>query len=60
MEPKELDAIIFFKLLPQHISVLDYQKGFGHTDLVSVSAGDIAEISQSARHQWLIPLKTSK
>ena len=28
--------IVFLRIRPQIISVLDYQKGFGHTDLVSV------------------------
>lgn len=30
------DDILFLKIHPQIISVLDYQKGFGHTDLVKV------------------------
>jgi len=32
--------IALFKVTPEVISVLDYHKGFGHTDLVAVSAGD--------------------
>ncbi|HEY0843790.1 MAG TPA: pyridoxamine 5'-phosphate oxidase family protein [Noviherbaspirillum sp.] len=30
------DEIAFLRIRPQVISVLDYQKGFGHTDLVRV------------------------
>lgn len=30
------DDFLFLKIHPQIISVLDYQKGFGHTDLVKV------------------------
>jgi nitroimidazol reductase NimA-like FMN-containing flavoprotein (pyridoxamine 5'-phosphate oxidase superfamily) len=28
--------IVFLKITPQVISILDYEKGFGHTDLVTV------------------------
>jgi pyridoxine/pyridoxamine 5'-phosphate oxidase len=31
-----LQGIAFFRVLPEVISVLDYRKGFGHTDLVVV------------------------
>jgi general stress protein 26 len=34
--PDMRDQIAFLKIKPQLISVLDYEKGFGHTDLVSV------------------------
>ena len=30
------DAMIFLKITPVVISLLDYEKGFGHTDLVKV------------------------
>lgn len=30
------DNIVFLKIAPHVISVLDYEKGFGHTDLVTV------------------------
>lgn len=32
----ELDAICIFRLRPVIVSVIDYSKGFGHTDLVHV------------------------
>jgi hypothetical protein len=31
-----MQGIILFRITPEIISVLDYRKGFGHTDLVSV------------------------
>jgi hypothetical protein len=31
--------IAFFEILPEVVSVLDYRKGFGHTDLVQLSGG---------------------
>ena len=30
------NEIVFLKIHPQVISILDYEKGFGHTDLVTV------------------------
>ena len=44
------------RVRPTVLSILDYSKGFGHTDLVSIEAGDIAETLDSMRHHWLIPL----
>jgi general stress protein 26 len=34
--PAELEQIVLFRVTPEIISVLDYRKGFGHTDLVKV------------------------
>ena len=34
--PAELEEIVLFRATPEIISVLDYRKGFGHTDLVKV------------------------
>ena len=34
--PAELEDIVLFRVTPEIISVLDYRKGFGHTDLVKV------------------------
>jgi hypothetical protein len=31
-----MEGIILFRITPEIISVLDYRKGFGHTDLVRV------------------------
>jgi general stress protein 26 len=31
-----MDDIVFLEITPQVISVLDYQQGFGHTELVTV------------------------
>lgn len=36
--PAELDQIVLFRVTPEIISVLDYRKGFGHSDLVKVAA----------------------
>ncbi|HZP86066.1 MAG TPA: pyridoxamine 5'-phosphate oxidase family protein [Burkholderiales bacterium] len=42
MPPPDLASILFVKIVPKVISVLDYRKGFGHTELVEVQAGDLS------------------
>jgi len=41
------------RITPELISVLDYSKGFGHSDLVSVSPGDLS--ATQSRSKWLTP-----
>ena len=36
--PTDMDQLVVFRITPEIISVLDYRKGFGHTDLVEVAA----------------------
>jgi hypothetical protein len=40
------------RIKPEIVSVLDYSKGFGHSDLVNVSEDDLEAIG-SGRHDWL-------
>ena len=40
------------RITPEVISLLDYSKGFGHTDLLKVSANDLAEFVEARRHHW--------
>ena len=44
--------IALLRIAPEVISVLDYTKGFGHSDLVTFSASDLDVHLQSARHRW--------
>ncbi len=44
--------VAWLRITPQIVSILDYSKGFGHTDLVRVSEGDLAEFIESRRHHW--------
>lgn len=37
----EPNAMAFIRIVPQVISVLDYRKGFGHTELVDVGEQDL-------------------
>lgn len=43
----KLEDMPLLRMTPEVISVLDYSKGFGHTDLVTVAADDLAK----AKHQ---------
>jgi general stress protein 26 len=47
--PAEVPLI---RITPEIISILDYSKGFGHTDLVAVSDRDLADFVESHRHHW--------
>lgn len=40
------------RIAPEIISVLDYSKGFGHSDLVTFSARDLDVHLSSASHLW--------
>ena len=39
-----VQELAFVRCVPEIISILDYSKGFGHTDLVSVSADDLSPV----------------
>jgi nitroimidazol reductase NimA-like FMN-containing flavoprotein (pyridoxamine 5'-phosphate oxidase superfamily) len=45
-------AVPTFRLTPEVVSVLDYSKGFGHSDLVKVTDNDLAEFVEARRHHW--------
>ena len=47
--PAEVPLI---RITPEVISILDYSKGFGHADLVTVSDRDLADFVESHRHHW--------
>jgi general stress protein 26 len=45
-------AVPLMRITPEIVSILDYSKGFGHTDLVSVTDRDLADFIESRRHHW--------
>jgi nitroimidazol reductase NimA-like FMN-containing flavoprotein (pyridoxamine 5'-phosphate oxidase superfamily) len=45
-------AVPMLRITPEIVSVLDYSKGFGHSDLVRVTESDLAEYIESRRHHW--------
>ena len=45
-------AVPMLRVTPEIVSILDYSKGFGHSDLVRVTDNDLAEYIESRRHHW--------
>lgn len=45
-------AVPMLRITPEIVSILDYSKGFGHSDLVRVTSNDLAEYIESRRHHW--------
>lgn len=45
-------SIALLRIVPEVISVLDYSKGFGHSDLVTFSERDLDVHLRSLRHNW--------
>jgi nitroimidazol reductase NimA-like FMN-containing flavoprotein (pyridoxamine 5'-phosphate oxidase superfamily) len=52
MPPPDPAAVPLLRLTPEIVSILDYSKGFGHTDLVKVTNADLAEFVEARRHHW--------
>jgi general stress protein 26 len=52
MEQPDPAMVKLFRVRPTLVSILDYQQGFGHTDLVAVGADDITESRGISRHRW--------
>ena len=52
MPPPDPAAVAMLRITPEIVSVLDYSKGFGHSDLVRVTENDLAEYIESRRHHW--------
>ena len=45
--------VAILRVMPEIVSILDYARGFGHTDLVTVAAGDLPEHVDALQHRWL-------
>lgn len=52
MPPPDPAAVAMLRTTPEIVSVLDYSKGFGHADLLRVTANDLAEHIEARRHHW--------
>jgi general stress protein 26 len=52
LPPPNPAAVPMIRITPEIVSVLDYSKGFGHSDLVRVTDADLAEYVESRRHHW--------
>jgi Pyridoxamine 5'-phosphate oxidase len=44
--------VVLLRIAPEIISVLDYSRGFGHSDLVTFSERDLDVHLQSVSHHW--------
>jgi nitroimidazol reductase NimA-like FMN-containing flavoprotein (pyridoxamine 5'-phosphate oxidase superfamily) len=44
-------SVLRFK--PEVVSIIDYSKGFGHSDLVRVSEDQEVELLEAFRHHWV-------
>ncbi len=45
-------VVPLIRMTPEIFSVIDYSKGFGHSDLVRVSKDDLADFVEARRHHW--------
>ena len=45
-------SVVLLRIAPDVISVLDYSKGFGHSDLVTFSDRDLDVHLKTVRHRW--------
>jgi len=52
MPPPDPATMPLIRLTPEIVSVLDYSKGFGHTELIKVTNADLAEFVEARRHHW--------
>lgn len=47
-----MKSVALLRIEPQIISVLDYSKHFGHTELITFSERDLDMYVKSATHCW--------
>ncbi len=53
MPRPEAADIAVLRALPEIVSILDYAKGFAHTDLVNVADEDLPQHIDARQHRWL-------
>jgi nitroimidazol reductase NimA-like FMN-containing flavoprotein (pyridoxamine 5'-phosphate oxidase superfamily) len=46
------DGVILLRIAPELFSVLDYSRGFGHSDLIAFSDSDLELHVSSLQHRW--------
>lgn len=47
------EEVVLLRLEPELFSLLDYSRGFGHSDLVAFSERDLDQHLESLRHRWV-------
>jgi hypothetical protein len=50
--PQPAPGVVLIRIAPEIISVLDYSKGFGHSDLITFSGRDLDFHVGSRSHRW--------
>lgn len=45
-------TIFLVRVTPEFVSIIDYTKGFGHTELVKLSSADIDDFRAAHQHHW--------
>lgn len=60
IEQTTVGAVRLYRVQPRFVSVLDYARGFGHTDVVEIAATDVAAALESMRHHWLVPARPER
>ena len=52
LEPPQPDHSAVMRANPEIITILDYSKGFGHADLLTVGPGGLAEMTAARDDDW--------
>jgi hypothetical protein len=52
MPPPDPSAVATIRITPEIVSIINYSKGFGHSDLVRVTESDMADFIEARRHHW--------
>jgi general stress protein 26 len=52
MPPPDPQQIFLVRVTPEFVSILDYAKGFGHTELVKLTSTDIDDFRFAHQHHW--------
>jgi general stress protein 26 len=52
LPPRDPTQILLVRVTPEFVSILDYAKGFGHTELVKLSSTDIDDFRTAHQHHW--------
>lgn len=52
------DSVVLLRIVPEIISVLDYSKAFGHSDLIAFSERDLDMHLDTLSHRWTVTADT--
>jgi nitroimidazol reductase NimA-like FMN-containing flavoprotein (pyridoxamine 5'-phosphate oxidase superfamily) len=52
LEPPSPDHSAVMRANPEIITILDYEKGFGHSDLLTIGPGGLAEMTAARDDDW--------